>query len=90
MKRIFDKSRGQMMVLYSAALAFALAGAVALCTDVGVMYMDWQHMQKIADAAALAGANYLDGYGLKFGGTAGGRLRRHEGRRDQSRLHVCG
>lgn len=69
--RLFDKSRGQMMVLYSAALAFALAGAVALCTDVGVMYMDWQHVQKVADAAALAGANYLDGYGLKFGGTPG-------------------
>jgi hypothetical protein len=69
MKRIFDKPRGQMMVLYSAALAFALAGAVALCTDVGVMYMDWQHMQKIADASALAGANYLDGF--KFTGTVG-------------------
>jgi hypothetical protein len=26
------------------------------------MYMDWQHMQKVADAAAIAGGNYLAGY----------------------------
>jgi hypothetical protein len=59
MKRIFDKSRGQIMVLYAGALAFALAGAVALCTDVAVMYVNWENMQKAADAAVLAGANYL-------------------------------
>jgi hypothetical protein len=59
MNRIFDKSRGQMMVLYSGALAFALAGAVALCTDVAIMYVNWEQLQKAADAAVLAGANYL-------------------------------
>ena len=32
------------------------------------MYVNWQHMQKVADAAALAGANYLAGY--TFSGTA--------------------
>lgn len=61
MKRIFGKSRGQMMVLYAGALAFALAAAVALGTDIAVMYVNWQHSQKVADAAALAGANYLGG-----------------------------
>ena len=59
MKRIFDNSRGQMMVLYAGALAFALAGAVALCTDVAIMYVNWENLQKAADAAVLAGANYL-------------------------------
>lgn len=59
MKRVFDKSRGQVMVLYAGALAFALAGAVALCTDVGIMYVNWEQLQKAADAAVLAGANYL-------------------------------
>jgi hypothetical protein len=59
MKRMLDKSRGQMMVLYAGALAFALAGAVALCTDVAVMYVNWENLQKAADAAVLAGANYL-------------------------------
>jgi len=49
------------MVLYTAALAFALVGAVALGTDVTLMYVNWQHDQKVADAAALAGANYLGG-----------------------------
>jgi len=61
MKKIFEKSRGQVMVLYSAALAFALCGAIAMGTDVAVMYVNWQHSQKTVDAAALAGSNYLNG-----------------------------
>ncbi len=36
-------------------------GAVALGADVAVMYVKWQQAQKVADAAALAGANYLAG-----------------------------
>ena len=38
---------------------FALVGAIALCTDVAVMYFNWMELQKAADAAAAAGANYL-------------------------------
>lgn len=59
MKTKFGDSRGQIMVLYAGALALALAGAVALGTDVAVLYVNWQQLQKAADAAALAGANYL-------------------------------
>lgn len=53
-------SKGQMMVLYAIALP-ALLGVAALGTDVAVMYVNWQAMQRAADAAALAGAGKLDG-----------------------------
>jgi hypothetical protein len=58
MKKLFGSSRGQIMVVYTIALV-ALLGAIALCTDVAVMYVNWQQLQKAADAAALAGAGYL-------------------------------
>jgi hypothetical protein len=61
MKKILEKSRGQVMVLYAGALAFMLVGAVAMGTDVAVMYVNWQHSQKTVDAAAIAGANFLTG-----------------------------
>jgi Putative Flp pilus-assembly TadE/G-like len=67
MNRIFNKSRGQIMVLYAVAVAGLLAAA-ALGTDVAVMYVNWQKAQKVADAAALAGANYLEG-GITYTGT---------------------
>ena len=54
-------SRGQMAVLF-ALIAAILVGVTALGSDVAVMYVNWQHTQKVADAAALAGANYLAGY----------------------------
>jgi Putative Flp pilus-assembly TadE/G-like len=68
MKAILSKSRGQITVLY-AGIAAVLIGAIALGSDVAVMYMDWQQTQKTADAAAIAGANYLAGY--TFVGTPG-------------------
>jgi Flp pilus assembly protein TadG len=52
------RPRGQTAVLFTIALV-ALLGGVALCTDVLVMYSNWESMQKAADAAALAGANSL-------------------------------
>jgi hypothetical protein len=58
MNKIFGKSPGQIMIVYAVAVAGLLAAA-ALGTDVAVMYVNWQHAQKVADAAALAGANYL-------------------------------
>lgn len=73
MNTVFGKSRGQVVVLYSAALAFALCGAIAMGTDVAVKYVNWQRAQKTVDAAALAGANYLNGGtttgGLTYTGT---------------------
>ena len=59
--------RGQIAVLYTVVIV-AVIGAIALGSDVAVMYVNWLHVQKVADAAALAGANYLAGYA--FTGTA--------------------
>jgi hypothetical protein len=61
MKGIFGRPRGQAAVLY-AGVAAVLIGALALGADVAVMYTKWLQMQKVADAAAIAGANYLAGY----------------------------
>src|SRR5579864_5580475 len=47
--------RGQMFVVMTFAMA-TLLGAMALGTDVGVLYFNWMQLQKGADAAALAGA----------------------------------
>jgi hypothetical protein len=61
MKKSLGWARGQVAALYSLIVVF-LIGAIALGADVAVMYMDWQHMTKVADAAAIAGGNYLAGY----------------------------
>ena len=61
MKKSFGWARGQVAVLYS-LIVVVLVGAIALGSDVAVMYMDWQQLQKTADASAIAGANYLSGY----------------------------
>ncbi len=58
MKRIFAHSRGQVAIVYALAVV-TLVGAVAFGTDVAVMYMNWQQLQKSVDSAALAGANFL-------------------------------
>jgi Flp pilus assembly protein TadG len=60
MRTIFGRSRGQVAVIY-AGLAAVLLGAAALGSDVAVMYMNWQQVQKAADASALAGANFMTG-----------------------------
>ena len=52
--------KGQMAVVMTLVIA-TLLGVMALGTDVGVMYYNWVQLQKGADAAALAGANYLNG-----------------------------
>ena len=54
MKKSFGSSRGQIAVLYAGILV-GLLGAMALCTDVGVIYLNWHRMQKAVDAAVLAG-----------------------------------
>jgi hypothetical protein len=67
MSGLINTCRGQVAALYAVILV-TLVGAIALGSDVALMYVNWQHMQKVADAAALAGANYLAGY--TFSGTA--------------------
>ncbi len=51
-------ARGQVAVITTLILA-SLLGAVALGTDVALRYYNWVQLQKAADAAVLAGANYL-------------------------------
>lgn len=50
--------RGQIVVVMTGAIA-VLLGAIALCTDVGLLYWNWGLLQKAADASVLAGGNYL-------------------------------
>src|SRR5260370_33091683 len=73
MKQISGDSPGQIAVLYAGIIG-VLLGAIALGADVSVMYVNWQRVQKTADAAALAGANYSKGYedstGYVFNGPA--------------------
>jgi Flp pilus assembly protein TadG len=58
MKPRSDYMKGQIAVVMTFAIA-TLLGAMALGTDVAVMYFNWVQLQKAADAAALAGAFYL-------------------------------
>ncbi len=58
MRRLLSYSKGQTMVLYALAIT-ALLGAVALSTDVAVMYFNWASMQRAVDSAVLAGASSL-------------------------------
>jgi Flp pilus assembly protein TadG len=53
-------SKGQIMVWFAIALP-ALLGVLALTCDMSVMYMNWQAMQRAADAAVLSGAGWLNG-----------------------------
>jgi Flp pilus assembly protein TadG len=59
MRRLAARSgRGQIVVLVSLVLP-VLLGAIALGTDVAIFYFNWAQLQKAADAAVIAGANYL-------------------------------
>jgi Flp pilus assembly protein TadG len=60
MRRVFKISRGQAGVIMTLAMV-TLLGVTALGADVAVLYFNWVQLQKGADAAALAGANYLTG-----------------------------
>ena len=67
MKKEFGKAKGQIAVLYAGIIA-VLLGAIALGADVALMYANWEHVQKTADSAAVAGANFLSS-GMTYGGT---------------------
>lgn len=55
MKILHKYSRGQMFVIMTMVLG-TLIGAMALCTDVLMIYFHYVRIQKAADAGALAGA----------------------------------
>jgi Putative Flp pilus-assembly TadE/G-like len=57
-KHLRKKFNGQFIVIWTIAIV-ALLGAMALCTDVAVIYYNYVKLQKAADTGALAGANYL-------------------------------
>jgi Flp pilus assembly protein TadG len=57
-KPLHGNSSGQIGVILTLAAA-TLIGAMALGSDVAVLYYNWMQLQKGADAAVLAGANYL-------------------------------
>jgi Flp pilus assembly protein TadG len=52
---------GQILVMMALIVA-VLIGALALGTDVAVLYYNWHLLQNAADHAALAGASYLPDY----------------------------
>jgi len=58
MKRRGHFFKGQMAVVMTFAMA-TLLGAMALGTDLAVVYYNWVQLQKGADIAALAGAQYF-------------------------------
>ena len=58
-----------MLVVFALAVV-TLVGVMALGADVGVLYYNWGMLQKAADAAALAGANYLPNDADKASSTA--------------------
>lgn len=77
------KSKAQIAVVFALALV-ALVGVISLGVDVFLMYFNWQSLQKTADAAALAGGNYLSVY--KFAGTPGTGC---AGLPDDARIAAC-
>ena len=56
--RWFDKERGQALIIFAAGLV-ALCGLVGMAVDVGQVVYTRTDLQKVADAAALAGAQDL-------------------------------
>jgi Flp pilus assembly protein TadG len=60
MRKSFGSSSGQIYVLVAMAMA-VLIGMAGLVVDVGLLYVDRRQMQTAADAAAVAGANALQG-----------------------------
>ena len=56
--KLFRSDEGQALV-FSALALVSLMGFLALATDVGVLFRDRVNLQKVADAAAIAGAAQL-------------------------------
>lgn len=60
MRKISKRSKGQTLVI-AAFATLTLVGAVSLGSDVAVLYFNSVQLQKAADSAVLAGANWLPG-----------------------------
>jgi len=60
-KRSFSRLQSSQIIPVLAAALPALLGAIALVSDVGLLYYNWVLLQKAADSAAVAGASYLPG-----------------------------
>src|SRR3984893_18143930 len=58
MKLRFRNHKGQVAILMTLSVA-TLLGVMSLASDVGVLYYSSIQLQKAADAAAVAGANYF-------------------------------
>lgn len=63
--------RGQVIVIFAGALVFILAVA-ALVFDVGQNLLDRRTQQNVSDAAALAGAKYIQSAGNDYHGFCSG------------------
>ncbi len=51
------RQRGQIMLLFAVAFV-AIAGAVGMSADMGMWFVEQQHLQTAVDSAAVAGARY--------------------------------
>jgi len=58
MKSFAGCRRGQIAIILTLTIP-ALVGAVAIATDIAILYSDCARAQQAADAAVLAGARYL-------------------------------
>lgn len=57
-RRLFKEEDGAVVVIVALALV-VLLGCMAMVVDAGVLYVNKAHLQNVADAAALAGAQEL-------------------------------
>jgi len=64
--RLKDNEDGQVLVLY-ALMIMALVGLAGLVIDLGIIFVERQELQTIADGAALAGAMNLNRLILAWG-----------------------
>jgi hypothetical protein len=86
MKRFFIFRKGQVVVMYAGIVA-VLLGAVALCADVALMYVNNIQLQKAVDSAAIAGATYLTG--ISFSQTAASGCTTANGYTDDAKKAAC-
>lgn len=73
---ISERKRGQIIVVLALVLP-VLVGALALGSDVAVLYYNWHLLQSAADNAAVAGASYLPDYSALAISTATGYAERN-------------
>ncbi|MGH7933563.1 MAG: hypothetical protein ACREQN_10405 [Candidatus Binataceae bacterium] len=75
------------MAIVMTLVIAVLLGTMALGTDIAVMYLNWAWLQKAADSAAVAGANYLPGTNNVFDNTASSECDQYQS--DSAKLAAC-